>query len=98
MKSTNPSMKGTNQAEKVRFRVWIAGYDSRQPDGYRDAPATATALEPAEDGTMSAEQAAVYVEAFNRAAGGKGRGIRAVALPVTLRYEGEPRPGQELQI
>jgi len=45
---------------------------------------------------MSASQAARYVEAFNRAAAARRRKVWAVAVPVTVRYEGDPRPGQRL--
>jgi len=90
-------MKETNYARLPHFRVWIAAYGDWQPDGYRDVPVAAIALEPAEEETMSAEQASAYVEAFNRTALGGPRKIWAVALPVTLRYEGEPRPGEALK-
>lgn len=91
-------MKQNNHAENGQFRVWIAGYDRWRPRDHRDVPPAAVALEPAEEGTMSATQAAAYVEAFNRAALGRKRAIWAVALPVTLRYEGEPLPGQTIRM
>ena len=65
---------------------------------FGQTPPAAVAMEPAEEGTMSQSQAAVYVEAFNRAALGRRRKIWAIALPVTLRYEGDPRPGQRIEI
>ena len=79
-----------------RFRVWIVAYDGTRPADWRDAPARAVALEPAETGTMSARQAGLYVEAFNRTASGSPQNQWAVALPVTIRYEGDPQPGQLL--
>lgn len=91
-------MKPTNHAGKDRFRVWIAAYDQWQPGDYRGVPPAAVALEPAEEGTMSGVQAAAYVEAFNRAALGRKRKVWAVALPVTLRYEGDPVPGQAIRL
>lgn len=91
-------MKDIDHAGEAQFRVWIAGYDGRQPEGYRDVPGHAVALEPAEEGVMSHSQAAAYVEAFNRVALGRGRRIWAVALPVTIRYEGDPRPGETIEI
>ena len=45
---------------------------------------------------MSMAEAARYVTAFNRAAEALGRRTRAVALPVTVRYQGDPQPGQPL--
>ncbi|NQU26030.1 MAG: hypothetical protein HQ567_32490 [Candidatus Nealsonbacteria bacterium] len=78
-------MDQTRNAEITRFRVWIAG----------GQPVT-VALEPAEEGTMSAEQAEAYVEAFNRSAALGHRDVCAVAVPVTVEYRGEPRPGEEI--
>jgi hypothetical protein len=90
-------MKGTSQKGGNRFRVWIARYARWQPAGYRQVPPAAVAVEPAEEGTMSVEEAATYVEAFNRAALGRSARLWAVALPVSVRYEGEPRPGQRIE-
>ena len=89
-------MRNTQDAGPFRFRIWIAGYDHWQPRGLRDVPPMGVALEPAEEGTMSQDEAAQYVEAFNRVALGGRQKIWAVALPVTIRYEGDPRPGEIL--
>ena len=89
-------MDQTKDAEAARYRVWIAGYDARQGTGRTGGPPAAVALEPAEEGTMSTEQAAVYVEAFNRSASAGRREIWAVAVPVKVEYRGEPCPGQIL--
>ncbi len=78
------------------YRVWIVGYRRWEPRSCRDVPPEAVVLEPAEPDTMSARQAAGYVEAFNRAVLGGGRRIWAVAVPVTVRYEGDARPGQPM--
>ena len=43
---------------------------------------------------MTARKARRYVEAFNRSALGGVRKVWAVALPVRIRYEGDPRPGE----
>ena len=79
-----------------RFRVWITAYEHGQPSDFRGVPPGAIALEPAEEELMSDGQAAAYVEAFNRAASSRSRKIWAVALPVTVRYDGEPRPGESI--
>jgi hypothetical protein len=79
-----------------RFRVWIARYEDWRPGSDRDVPPAAVAVEPAEQGTMSREEAGEYVEAFNTAALGRPGNLWAVALPVKVRYEGEPRPGQTI--
>jgi hypothetical protein len=47
---------------------------------------------------MSPRRAARYVATFNRVAAAHGRPIRAIALPVTVRYEGDPTPGQAMNI
>jgi len=87
-------MKHSNYALEDRFRVWIAAYDQWQPKDSGEIPPTAVALEPAEEDPMSRSRAAAYVEAFNRTALDRPGKIWAVAVPVTLRYEGDPVPGQ----
>ena len=42
---------------------------------------------------MTARRARRYVEAFNRVALGGMQKVWAVAVPVTIRYEGDARPG-----
>ena len=91
-------MKGTTHSEGDRFRVWIARCEHCQPGGYGKVPPAAVAVEPAEQDTMSADEAATYVEAFNRAALGRSGRLWAVALPVTVSYEGEPRPGEVIEV
>ena len=91
-------MKDTCDSRGNRFRVWIARYEQGRPGDCGGVPPGAVAVEPAEEGTMSGEEAAVYVEAFNRAAYGRSGKLRAVALPVVVRYHGEPRPGQVIDV
>jgi hypothetical protein len=101
---TQPRINPARRRSKTRrgpgpathYRVWIASYKDWAPQGDHDVPPDVVASEPAEPGTMSAAQAARYVEAFNRAALARHRNLRAVALPVTLHYEGDPVPGQPL--
>jgi hypothetical protein len=80
----------------AQYRVWIAAYRNWTPRSCCDVPSHGVALEPAEMDTMSASQAARYVEAFNRAALAQDRKIWAVAILITVRYDGEPRRGQLL--
>jgi hypothetical protein len=91
-------MKGTDHFGGDRFRVWIARYQRWRPGDYRDVPPTAVAVEPAEPGTMSGEEAATYVAAFNRSALGRSGNLWAVALPVKVWYQGEPRPGEIIEV
>ncbi|MEN6450359.1 MAG: hypothetical protein ABFC96_07710 [Thermoguttaceae bacterium] len=81
---------------RERCRVWIVRYEGPRPNGWHASPPDAVAVEPAERRTMSVQQANRYVEAFNRGTAAGGRKVWAVALPVTVRYEGEPRPGEPI--
>ena len=87
-------MNNSDSIRSTRYRVWLAKRQDRRSQGTDDSPAIA--LEPAEEGTMSARQAARYVTAFNRAAADLGREVRAIALPVSVRYDGDPEPGRPL--
>lgn len=78
------------------YRIWITRYEDWAPQNYLQVPSVAIAQEPAESEAMSARQAARYVEAFNRAALGRRCRLWAVALPVAVRFAGEPRPGDAL--
>jgi len=90
-------MGGGKQDVENRCRVWIVRYGESEPTGWHDVPPGAVAIEPAEGQAMTARQARRYVEAFNRAAIGGARKVWAVALPVMIRYEGDPRPGEPLR-
>lgn len=79
------------------YRVWIARCGSWQPVHWQDTPPEAVALCPAEPGVYSRRAATRYVEAFNRTVLRRGRaGVWAVAVPVTIVYQGDPRPGEEM--
>ncbi len=81
------------QCPEIRCRVWIVRYEGIQPAGWHDVPPGAVAVAPAERGTMAIRRARRYVEAFNRAATEGCGKVWAVAVPVVVRYEGDPRPG-----
>lgn len=81
---------------KTRYRVWLVAGVGPPPRYARYLPPTATAIRPAEDGVLSAPQAARYVEAFNRAALARGLGTWAIAVPVAVRYEGDLRAGESV--
>ena len=82
----------------TRYRVWVVRYEGLPPADWHEAPAGAVAVEPAEEGTMTSRQAHRYVEAFNRAALAVGGKSWAVAIAVTIRYQGDPRPGGVLVV
>lgn len=82
----------------IDYRVWIARCESWQPAHNQDIPPRAVAIRPAEPGTYSRRAAARYVEAFNRAALNRGHArVWAVAVPVTIVYQGDPRPGELIE-
>jgi hypothetical protein len=90
----------TRQAGKTgrqRYRVWIAAVSDWQPRDYADVPPTAVAIEPAEEQTMSARQAARYCRAFNRVLRGRHPQVWAIGVPVTTHYQGEPEPGERMK-
>jgi len=82
----------------ARYRVWITSCGNWGSEDYGDVPPDAVAIEPAERGTMSAREAACYVRAFNRVAAVRRLKVRAVAVPVKVCYEGDPRPGGSLGV
>jgi hypothetical protein len=87
-------MKHQKTAVGIPCRVWIVRYEDSPPTEWHDVPRGAVAVEPAETGAMSTRRARRYVEAFNRAALGGTQKVWAVALPVTIRYDGDPLPGE----
>ena len=90
-----------NGGRKTRRGKPLSGVDRSvrgvRAQGWHDVPPGAVAIEPAEGQDMTVRQARRYVEAFNRAALGGARKVWAVALPVRIRYEGDPRPGEPLR-
>lgn len=94
-----------NQARTDRFRLWLVLCDDHwNPDRWDQIPAHALALEPVVDavpspdgdGCVSAHQAVAYLEAYNRAMIDDNQRHWAVALPVEIRYDGEPASGDDL--
>lgn len=90
--------KGDGKRTSTLYRVWIARYEHWAPESCSQVPPSAIAQELAEEETMSACQATRYVEAFNRAALARHRKLWAIALPVTMRFEGEPHPGDTITV
>ena len=90
----NRAAPSHGRVKQHQYRVWIATISDWRPRVCTDVPLAAVALEPAEEGTMSARKAARYVQAFNRAVLGGTPKVWAIALPVVIRYDGDPVPGQ----
>jgi hypothetical protein len=64
------------------YRLWIATYSDWRPSEWNQVPPRATALEPVDDGLVSADEAALFLEGFNRSMLGEhDRPIWAVAVP-----------------
>ncbi len=79
------------------FRLWIARYDDWRPERWNDAPPLATALELIEDSSFSEEEARLFLEGFNSQMLVSDRPLWAVAVPVVLRYDGDPQPGEPIR-
>ena|SRR6185295_6205035 len=77
------------------FRVWIVRLclDQWSPMQWHDVPQIATALEPAEPNCLTYEETVAMVEGFNLQMLATQSSLWAVAVPVTVRFEGEPDPG-----
>ena len=76
------------------YRLWISRYDGWAPNRWDDIPPEAVALEPAIDGVYSSAQAAAFVEGFNTEMLRDAQRRWAIAIPVTVRYDGDLEPGQ----
>ncbi len=72
------------------YRLWISRYDpSWCPNRWDDLPPRAWAIEPALEGTFDLKQADAFLEGFNRAMLDDPQRRWAIAVPVTVRYEGD---------
>lgn len=78
------------------FRVWIAGYEGWVPSGWSDVPPAVVAIEPAEPHCMTESEAALYVEAFNRAMLQQSKRLWALPVRVSVRFDGDWVRGQEI--
>lgn len=76
------------------FHVWLTEYDGPRPRRWSDVPRRARAVEPAEPHCVTAAAAREFVEGFNRVR--RRDRLWAVAVPVVVRIDGEPSPGEEI--
>src|SRR5262245_20128777 len=82
------------QLEGVFYRVWIGRYSRWCPSRWSDVPPQAEAVEPVDSRILGRDEARQVVEGFNRRML-HGEDCRwAIAVPVRIRIDGEPRPGQ----
>lgn len=91
-------MRDSDSPGVLQYRVWLCAFTNWEPRDSGDVPPSATAVEPAEIGTMPADQAARYVQSFNGRMMAVGQTVWAVAIPVSIGYLGEPTPGQQLAV
>lgn len=79
-----------------RYRLWIVAFERWEPRRLDDVPPRAIAQELLVEEHLSADEARDFVLGFNDLAAREGLRRWAIAVPVTLRFEGDLRPGQRL--
>ena len=72
-----------------QYRLWIVRYEGRRLKSWHEQPSKVTAVMTAVDGCYSAEQAKVFLEAFNGEMLKDEQRRWAVAVPVKVRYYGD---------
>jgi hypothetical protein len=89
-------MKAAKHAEIPGLcRVWLAEYDGPRPRRWSDVPRRARAVAPLDPRCVPTAAANEFVEGFNRAR--RNDRLWAVAVPVVVRIDGEPRRGQVIR-
>jgi hypothetical protein len=89
-------METMHRGCEQRFRIWIASYSDWTPLRWNESPPRATALEPAADVLYTAAEAALFLEGFNSSILDTPQPIWAVAVPISVRYEGDAIVGMPL--
>jgi hypothetical protein len=90
-------MESVRRGGAQMFRLWITTYAGRRPTQWNQVPPRATALEVVEDTLYSAEEAALFLQGFNRVMLDYEQPIWAVAVPIAVRYEGDAQAGTSVQ-
>ena len=80
------------------YRVWLVGYEEWEPRVWNECPPRGVVLEPAEEGWLRADEAAVFLHSFNTAMLRHPKRIWAVPVRVVVRYEGDLSSGDPLEI
>ena len=78
------------------YRLWIVTCPRWQPRRLDEVPPRAVAQELLVEEYLSADEARDFVLGFNDLAAREGLGRWAIAVPITLRFEGDLRPGQRV--
>jgi hypothetical protein len=84
---------------RLLFRIWVVRYERWRPGAWDELPPRAVAVEAAEAAPLSAGEAARFLEGFNGtmlARSATADRLWAIAVPVTIRYEGDLHTGQTI--
>ena len=73
------------------YRIWVVRCERWRPAAWTDLPPRSIAVELAEPQAMPADQTLPFLEGFNRTMLDRRARLWAVAVPVTLRYDGDLR-------
>ena len=90
-------MGSTPANDEALFQVWLVRYEQWIPARWNDLPPDSIALELAEPEAMSAKQAANYLQRHNQVKLAEPDHRWAVAVPVSLIYEGALRQRQPIR-
>jgi len=87
-------MNSKRREPRLLFRIWVVRYEQWRPGAWDELPPRAVAVEAAEAAPLSAPEAARFIEGFNGTMLTRRCRLWAIAVPVTIRYEGDLRAGQ----
>jgi hypothetical protein len=87
-------MNAARRSVRLLYRIWVVRYEHWRPAAWSELPPKAVAVETAEDAPLSEGEAARFLEGFNGTMLTRRAQLWAVAVPVTLRYEGDLCAGQ----
>jgi hypothetical protein len=87
-------MNSKRRPPRLLFRIWVVRYEQWRPGAWDELPPRAIAVEAAEAAPLSAPEAARFIEGFNGTMLTRRCRLWAIAVPVTIRYEGDLRVGQ----
>ena len=90
-------MNDPGAARPELYRIWkVRCPVAWEPTTWDELPPSAWAVEPAEQGAFSAEDARSYLAGFNQAMLADRQRLWALAVPVRVAYEGDLRVGDRL--
>lgn len=87
--------RGTH-SHAAKAAWWGQDLQDWQPRHWHDLPPRAVAEQPIDNAVYGGADATVMLEAFNELALSGSQPIWAVAVPVTIRYEGDALAGQQI--